>query len=150
MKTNNLRKKFLFPSLIIIFTLLLSACAPLNQLAEIDIAEKVEELFNATPATQPLPQQEALEAPSVSPVQEPISAVSSDGTLNAIYEMVNPSVVNVQVISTMSSNSNVPFPGSEDDLQIPRQSGLGSGFVWDTDGHIITNNHVVEDATSIL
>src|SRR5690606_41574155 len=29
-------------------------------------------------------------------------------------------------------------------------SDLGSGFVWDTEGHIVTNNHVVEDATSIV
>ena len=152
MKTNNLRKRFLFPSLIIIFTLILSACAPLNQLAELDIAEKVEELFNAAPAAQPVPQQGALESPSVSPVQEPISATTSDGTLNAVYELVNPSVVNVQVISTMRNTSNMPFdlPGSEDDLEIPRQSGLGSGFVWDKNGHIVTNNHVVEGATAII
>ncbi len=27
--------------------------------------------------------------------------------------------------------------------------GAGSGFVWDTAGHIVTNNHVVEDATHV-
>jgi len=27
--------------------------------------------------------------------------------------------------------------------------GAGSGFVWDGDGHVVTNNHVVEDARSV-
>ncbi len=27
--------------------------------------------------------------------------------------------------------------------------GAGTGFVWDTEGHIVTNNHVVEDAVDI-
>jgi 2-alkenal reductase len=53
-------------------------------------------------------------------------------------------------------------PGTPDDSnpdeenpdgQLPEQSpfagGLGSGFVWDSEGHIVTNNHVVEGATKI-
>lgn len=28
-------------------------------------------------------------------------------------------------------------------------SGAGSGFVWDRDGHVVTNNHVVEGATEV-
>ena len=31
----------------------------------------------------------------------------------------------------------------------PRQQGTGSGFVYDDKGHILTNNHVVEDAAKI-
>lgn len=31
----------------------------------------------------------------------------------------------------------------------PTGAGTGSGWVYDADGHIITNNHVVEDATTI-
>ncbi len=45
------------------------------------------------------------------------------------------------------------IPGLEDipDLQIPElNQGLGSGFIWDTDGNIVTNNHVVDSATEIL
>jgi 2-alkenal reductase len=30
------------------------------------------------------------------------------------------------------------------------QGGQGSGFVYDTDGHIVTNNHVVDGADSIV
>lgn len=32
----------------------------------------------------------------------------------------------------------------------PRQQGTGSGFVYDDQGHILTNNHVVEDAGKIV
>src|SRR5258708_28306518 len=31
-------------------------------------------------------------------------------------------------------------------LEVPQ--GTGSGFVWDEDGHVVTNFHVVQDATS--
>jgi 2-alkenal reductase len=58
-----------------------------------------------------------------------------------IYEEVNPSVVNIGV--TIRTTSNVPGFG-----QFTR-TGQGSGFVWDTLGHIVTNNHVIEGATAI-
>ncbi len=35
---------------------------------------------------------------------------------------------------------------SRNPLQVP--SGTGSGFVWDTAGHIVTNNHVIQGASS--
>jgi S1-C subfamily serine protease len=31
----------------------------------------------------------------------------------------------------------------------PMNEGLGSGFVWDNEGHIVTNNHVAGDASEI-
>jgi len=61
--------------------------------------------------------------------------------LTRIYEEVNPSVVNISVTSTTSSG----FTGPGNYVQ----QGQGSGFVWDTLGHIVTNNHVVENATKI-
>ena len=74
-------------------------------------------------------------------------------TLGQIYAQVNPSVVNIQVTVQGSGRSDqIPsFPGmpSFPEGQIPQQEGLGSGFVWDTAGHIVTNNHVVEDATEV-
>jgi serine protease Do len=55
-------------------------------------------------------------------------------TFQQIYTHVNPSVVNIQVTERMG-----PMEAS----------GEGSGFVWDTEGHIVTNNHVVENASQI-
>jgi 2-alkenal reductase len=40
-------------------------------------------------------------------------------------------------------------PQNPDDDDNFYSRGLGSGFVWDTNGHIITNYHVVENATDI-
>ena len=56
--------------------------------------------------------------------------------LNNVYEQVSPSVVNISI----SGNSNSLFAGQ----------GEGSGFVWDKEGHIVTNNHVVAGAETIL
>ncbi|GAP14621.1 trypsin-like serine protease, typically periplasmic, contain C-terminal PDZ domain [Longilinea arvoryzae] len=57
-----------------------------------------------------------------------LTAYESD--LEAIYAKVNPSVVSI-IVNTAQGE------------------GLGSGFVWDEQGHIVTNNHVVADATKI-
>jgi 2-alkenal reductase len=67
-------------------------------------------------------------------------------TLEQIYQKVIPSVVNVEVV--LSSTTFVPrrLGGSDAPIQ---QSALGSGFVWDTQGHIVTNNHVIDGATKI-
>jgi S1-C subfamily serine protease len=58
------------------------------------------------------------------------SSLNQQDLLVAIYQRVSPGVVLIQV---------------ETDQGI----GLGSGFVFDNQGHIITNYHVVENATSI-
>jgi 2-alkenal reductase len=69
--------------------------------------------------------------------------------LSNIYNLVNPSVVNVTVLST--SRNALPEqalpPNIDPDGLLPFSSG--SGFVWDLDGHIVTNNHVVEGADEV-
>jgi S1-C subfamily serine protease len=67
--------------------------------------------------------------------------------LTAIYNQVNASVVNVTVLS--SGRDTLPenvLPPDFDGL-LPFSSG--SGFVWDLEGHIVTNNHVVEGAEEV-
>ena len=64
--------------------------------------------------------------------------LSPDERINiAVYEKANRSVVNI----TTKVRSEDFFFFSETE-----QEGSGSGCVIDNDGHIITNNHVVEDA----
>lgn len=74
-----------------------------------------------------------------------------------IYEQVSPSVVNIQVTSRASAQGfqfpNIPgLPGlpniPEDEL--PQQRGQGSGFIYDNEGHIVTNNHVVDGAEEVV
>lgn len=69
--------------------------------------------------------------------------------LSAIYNQVNPSVVNVTVLSSSSSllPDDVRPPNIDPDGLLPFSSG--SGFVWDLDGHIVTNNHVVDGAQEV-
>jgi S1-C subfamily serine protease len=56
----------------------------------------------------------------------------------SIYEMASSSVVHV---------TNLATSGSQFSLNVQRiPKGAGSGFVWDEDGHIVTNYHVVEGA----
>ncbi len=57
--------------------------------------------------------------------------------LTNIYERVNPSVVNIEVVSSFHSDTSII-------------DSSGSGFVLDFDGHIVTNAHVVRDAEEIL
>lgn len=66
------------------------------------------------------------------PTSPPVAPVpfAQEGTLASIYEQVSPGVVSIQVFT-------------------PVGGGQGSGFVVDMDGHILTNFHVVEDASEI-
>ena len=66
-------------------------------------------------------------------------ALYDEQAVVAIFEDADPAVVEIEV--TQSSLSRFRFA-------IP-QSGQGSGFLVDTEGHILTNYHVVQDAARI-
>jgi 2-alkenal reductase len=59
-----------------------------------------------------------------------------------LYNQLTPSVVSINVVSRASGFSSSQNEGGF-------AYGSGSGFVIDTQGHIVTNNHVVDGATSI-
>jgi S1-C subfamily serine protease len=74
--------------------------------------------------------------------------------LQRLYQQVNPSVVNILVrVPVGSANPDLipstPFPGPRGGQQQPEAQAEASGFVYDTDGNIVTNAHVVQDATRI-
>ncbi len=93
--------------------------------------------LSATPTpipTTPLPAQPSpvftLPAPSLGPIV--------DGDLTSLYDNVNPGVVTIWSYTDL---------GAPHDQSIP--TGQGSGFVIDKDGHIVTNQHVIQDAQEI-
>ena len=61
----------------------------------------------------------------------------------ALYENAAPSVVHITTLTR--TRQLTPFGWFQ---SRERPTGTGSGFVWDEHGHIVTNFHVIEDATA--
>jgi S1-C subfamily serine protease len=79
----------------------------------------------AEPATP-----DRVSAPTIEPLSE-------SSIVPAVAEAVTPSVVRIDV---RSGDANLGPTGS---------SGLGSGVIYRSDGHIITNHHVIDGATTV-
>lgn len=74
-------------------------------------------------------------APSLSDLsQEEIETIK-------LFQRNTPTVVNISNIV----NARTPF--SMDVMQLPQ--GQGSGFIWDSEGHVVTNFHVIRGAASL-
>lgn len=88
------------------------------------IASLACQVTGLTPLTQPEP----ASVPQIAPtLQVEISAVlPQDGSLEALYQNVLPGVVAIRTAS-----------------------GEGSGFMFDGEGHVVTNQHVVEAASTV-
>ena len=80
-----------------------------------------------------------------------------------LAERLMPSVVNISTTTTVTTNAN-PFPGFQfppgspfEDMfkefgtpQTRKSAALGSGFIIDEMGIVITNNHVIQDSEDIV
>ena len=92
-----------------------------------------------------------------------VSAKEAPVSFADLAERLMPSVVNISTTTTVTTNSN-PFPGFQfppgspfEDMfkefgtpQKRKSSALGSGFIIDEKGIVITNNHVIQDSEDIV
>ena len=91
----------------------------------------------------------------------PAPAHERPDSFSTLAKELSPGVVNISTTSTLLDERNTPFPqlppGSPfedffDDLRprSPRQAqAVGSGFIIDAKGIVVTNNHVIETADDI-
>ena len=70
---------------------------------------------------------------------QPAASTSESLSVSEIYEQAYEGVVEITSLSSQSS----PLGGEQ------QAQGQGSGFVFDVDGHIVTNDHVVEGAEEV-
>jgi 2-alkenal reductase len=82
------------------------------------------QLPGLTPLSQPTPVVQIQTNPS--PLLVPVNVVAEEGTLSALYEQVIPGVVAIRA-----------------------GTALGSGFMFDSEGHVVTNQHVVDGASQV-
>jgi putative serine protease PepD len=68
-----------------------------------------------------------------------VADTTSQLSVAEIYARSSKSVVEIEVTTTVTS----PFGDSQE------QQAEGTGFVYDEQGHIVTNEHVVDGATSV-
>lgn len=139
----------LMPLLLIITLLATAACANLNFFGRNrNVQPSTTQVVSSAP-TQTA--QEAMAAVQLArQVNPPAEAqFPSQQLLGALYAQILPSIVDIEVsvpASVAGEGQSLPFGQSPD---TPVQ-GEGSGWVYDDQGHIVTNNHVVAGAEEII
>jgi S1-C subfamily serine protease len=105
-----------------------------------------EDSNDQPPRTEQPPRSFVLATPTsipptlAAPSAEVINLLDAQESVNAyIYQQVSPSVVHITSRSQVMDFWRGVVP----------QEGTGSGFVYDTNGHIVTNNHVIDGAQEI-
>jgi serine protease Do len=106
-------------------------------------------------AATPSHSEAAAEPPRAVPVtlsQSPAFAQTGTASIADVVERALPSVVNISLTKVSHGQAGgMPFPfffGPPDSGE-RREQGMGSGVIVSSDGYVLTNNHVVSDASEI-
>lgn len=103
---------------------------------------------NSAPAATATP-----EDPVVTKLDANAIVAAQEQVMVNIYQNLLPSIVHIRVSTKLDTDSSFP---SDPRLPLPQdprdffQQGEGSGFVWDDEGHIVTNNHVIQGAERVI
>ncbi len=154
------KKVFSLASLVLVSAMLLSACSGIAAFSQ--SANQLNVAQAASPSTTVSTQSTSdSTVSSSSPAASAPAAITGnsellaayESTMESIYSTVSPQVVNIMVLIPATGSNLQNFPGfnnNDNNNQTPQFSqALGSGFFWDTNGDIVTNNHVVDGATKI-
>jgi len=122
--------------ILIVLPLMLSALACTCNAPEFLFVPTPTALSPTLAAPQPVVAPPVLIAtPTLLPEEFMAEIDAEDALLINLYQRVNPAIVYIEVLME-HEGTIMPF-------------ATGSGFVIDTEGHIITNNHVVEEADDV-
>jgi len=100
----------------------------------------------ARPVPTPVQEHVAVQ-PTPLPPEIIAEADAEERLLVNIYKRINPAVVHIRVFKRLDLTSIPGMPDTPEDEFY--QQGTGSGFLIDGEGHIVTNNHVAEDAEEV-
>ena len=151
-------------SILLISLFVLTGCSSIANTGK-DVIGAVQNEVGAT-----VVEAQTVATPTPAPVQLPTEhqdafaiAQAQQQALADLYDRVSTSVVNIKVtVDYPDLSGGEGAPGGESPFNMPGLPGIpgmpgdfppmrgeGSGWVYDAEGHIVTNNHVVADASDI-
>lgn len=136
----------IIPTILLLAALVLAGCSPVFSVSGIPAvnAQPAAVQATATPVADTQTATTQVQSQAIGALAEYQTAFMQ------VYDRVSPSVVNINVEVGNVNTGNTPVQDNNP-FGVPSvpQEGLGSGFVWDTQGHIVTNNHVIENASRV-
>jgi serine protease Do len=107
-------------------------------------------LLWSAPGCEKAIESQSLAAPLKTELTPPTSCAVCPDNLPDMVERISPGVVNISSTTIVHMNRMDDFFLFWGIPQERKQTSLGSGFIMDEEGYILTNNHVVEQASEVM